>query len=998
MLFSQSLPTLFALFAGLQQVVDATPRYCPPYGPVLPAPRHASQHPAVQYAVGTITTVLKGQTGGFNLSGVSVGVKSIYEDEPLLDFHYTPPTKNPKEGVRKIDASTVYRLGSITKVFTVLAALRLAEDGVLNMNDPVTRWIPELAHRDGFHSGDELDITHWTDITVGDAAAHLSGLGGDTTTDISAFPFDWEALGLPKLSKGDKIPSCKGPPGAPVCTRKDFLNIFKSYRPPIYQPSQSPVYSNAGISLVGLVIEAASKKTFDAAIKDLVLKPLGLEKTYSGIVPENSENMFIPAGSPDWDADIGIFAPAGAMGSSTADMLSFMTNILKNKALSPSSTRRWLKPNTFTSTWSASVGSPWEIYRVDNLTSDGRIIDLYTKGGTLSGYQSGMAMIPDTGLVVSVLGAGPEVSSVWAQLATLNIIKALIPAIDMAARDEAKIRFAGMYFDKKTGSTLTLSLDKGPGLVLSNWTARGFDVLPNLNRFQPGRYNDTADSSIKSVRLYPTGIENKSRAAWRVVFPALSDTEAEMIEGLTKVKDVTCITWHMLDRFIYNGLSMDHFEFKYGKDGKALVKKQRRRPILRILRFCHAVSQRVQWGRAAYTSQDTHTSATMHQVTRLMIGLSSLLPALATPTGLTKDCVQLQIPVTASANNTRYNSVKVESTIDLVDFIWDTSTWSHANRSTEVLPVHGTYSISAQLCIPADGEKSDILQVATHGLGFDKRYWDPELRPEEYSYVDTAIARGYSILTYDRLGTGKSSKADGYNEVQLGLQVAILKELTVLARDGKLLASSKVLSKRPHKTFYDYKPRKVVHIGHSFGSATTSGLLSLHGSLSDGAILTGFLPNNQSGKVGPNAFGFEFARQHDPKRFGDRPAGYAVQASLGSIQQIFLKKGSFEVEALEYAEKIKQTGTVGELSSSLFGQRAAEFKGPLQYFIGENDYPLCDGDCNNTYDMETLKGLNPAASHIGVHLQPGTGHGLTLSTNATAGYEVMLAYLDSQGL
>lgn len=210
------------------------------------------------------------------------------------------------------------------------------------------------------------------------------------------------------------------------------------------------------------------------------------------------------------------------------------------------------------------------------------------------------------------------------------------------------------------------------------------------------------------------------------------------------------------------------------------------------------------------------------------------------------------------------------------------------------------------------------------------RYWDPELKPEEYSYVDAALSKGYSILTYDRLGTGKSTKADGYSEVQLGLQVAILKELTVLARDGKLLASSKILGKGPEKSFNSYKPKKVVHVGHSLGSATTSGLLSLHGNLSDGAILTGFLPNNQSGKVGANAFGFEFARQHDPRRFGDRPAGYAVQASLSSIQQIFLKKGSFEVEALEYAEKIKQTGTVGELSSALIGKPAAEFKGPLQ--------------------------------------------------------------------
>lgn len=45
------------------------------------------------------------------------------------------------------------------------------------------------------------------------------------TTDISAFPFDWEALGLPKLSKNNKIPSCKGLPGVPVCTRKGKLHI-----------------------------------------------------------------------------------------------------------------------------------------------------------------------------------------------------------------------------------------------------------------------------------------------------------------------------------------------------------------------------------------------------------------------------------------------------------------------------------------------------------------------------------------------------------------------------------------------------------------------------------------------------------------------------------------------------------------------------------------------------------------------------------------------------
>ncbi|KAF4973347.1 hypothetical protein FSARC_325 [Fusarium sarcochroum] len=576
MMLSQLLPTLFTIFVGAQ-VVEATPRYCPPYGPALPAPRQPSQHPAVQATIQALTATLKEQTGGFNFSAVSVGVQSIYEDKPLLDFHHNPPDINPKLGAKEINASTVYRLGSISKVFTVLAALRLAQDGVLSMNDPVVRWIPELA-QSASPSGyeDSLDVTHWEDITVGDAAAHLAGLGGDMTTELSAFPVDWESLGLPKISLEDKVPSCSGGvAGAPVCTRKDFLDIFQNYHPPVYQPAQSPVYSNAGISLVGLVVEAASNKTFEAAIDDLILKPLSLKHTSTGIVPENDNNMFIPVGSAGWDTELGVFAPAGGMGSSTTDMLSFMVNILKNNILSPAATRRWLKPATFTSTWSGAVGAPWEIYRVDNLTSDGRIIDLYTKGGALSVYQSGMAIIPDTGLVVSALGAGSEVMSVWSQLAILNIMEALIPALDMAARDEAKARFAGDYVHKESGSSLTLSLDKGPGLVLSDWVARDFSVLPNLNRYQPGRFNDTTPSGIESIRLYPTGIENDSKSAWRVVFPSVSDAEADMIEGLTSVKDVTCVTWHMLDRYIYNSLSMDHFEFKYGKDGSAVSIKNK---------------------------------------------------------------------------------------------------------------------------------------------------------------------------------------------------------------------------------------------------------------------------------------------------------------------------------------------------------------------------------------------------------------------------------------
>lgn len=70
-----------------------------------------------------------------------------------------------------------------------------------------------------------------------------------------------------------------------------------------------------------------------------------------------------------------------------------------------------------------------------------------------------------------------------------------------------------------------------------------------------------------------------------------------------------------------------------------------------------------------------------------------------------------------------------------------------------------------------------------------------------------------------------------------------------------------------------------------------------------------------------------------------------------------------------------------------------------QFFIGEFDYGFCVGDCKGTYKEADIKRLFfPAASDLDVHLQPGTGHGLALSTNATAGYNVIFNYLHSSGL
>ncbi|OIW24652.1 hypothetical protein CONLIGDRAFT_102057 [Coniochaeta ligniaria NRRL 30616] len=389
--------------------------------------------------------------------------------------------------------------------------------------------------------------------------------------------------------------------------------------------------------------------------------------------------------------------------------------------------------------------------------------------------------------------------------------------------------------------------------------------------------------------------------------------------------------------------------------------------------------------------------------------LSSLLVAIAvqsayatrTTNTKTRQCVQLEIPIKLSSfTTTKWQQPRVDSTVDAVDWVdWMTTWTTPADKAAGNVTINGTFKINGQLCVPPEGAKSDILQIATHGVGFDKRYWDVEIKPEQYSWVDYTLAQGYSIFTYDRLGTGSSDKPDAYDIVQTDDQVEILRQLTLLLRSGKLISSSKKLG--GVNTLDRYTPDKIVHVGHSFGSICTIGLLQINGSISDGAILTGFLPNNQLGGISVGTWGFEFARESDPKRFSDRGSGYIVQKTKYNVLLSFLKKGSFEPALLDYAEQIKQPNSVSEFVSigAIFGTPAKDFKAPVQFVVGENDYGFCRGECYNTYNITEIEtDYYPAASKIAIHIQPKTGHGLALSTNATAGYKATFDFLRSVGL
>lgn len=261
------------------------------------------------------------------------------------------------------------------------------------------------------------------------------------------------------------------------------------------------------------------------------------------------------------------------MFSNTVDLIAFADAILNNKLLSASQTRQWMKPETHTSSAYYSVGESWEILRSPNITSDGRLLDVYVKTGDLGLYHAVLAIVPDYDISISVLSGGIEASAIpFAHTIALSaVLQTLLPAVEAAGRDEA-MRFEGTYSDESTNSTLTLATDDGPGLVIKDFQVRGFDVLHNFNAYSINTIlssssdKETSTKQLPAVdaRLYPTerkapGAHHTTETAWRAIFDSATPEENAQLESNVFYPDASCVSWVQMDRAAYNYRSLADF-------------------------------------------------------------------------------------------------------------------------------------------------------------------------------------------------------------------------------------------------------------------------------------------------------------------------------------------------------------------------------------------------------------------------------------------------------
>ncbi|MDZ4320266.1 MAG: serine hydrolase domain-containing protein, partial [Phenylobacterium sp.] len=175
-------------------------------------------------------------------------------------------------GDKPMTRDTLFRIASMTKPITSVAALMLLEEGRLKLDDPITRWAPEFADMQVLKAADgplDQTVPAERDITIEDLMTHRSGLAyGFTSTGPIAQAHE-KTLG-PAL-------------GTPL-TPDEWMKRLGQL-PLSYQPGARFHYSHA-TDVLGFIVARIEGKPLDQVLQDRIFGPLGMTDTAFHVPPE----------------------------------------------------------------------------------------------------------------------------------------------------------------------------------------------------------------------------------------------------------------------------------------------------------------------------------------------------------------------------------------------------------------------------------------------------------------------------------------------------------------------------------------------------------------------------------------------------------------------------------------------------------------------------------------------------------------------------------------
>jgi CubicO group peptidase (beta-lactamase class C family) len=256
------------------------------------------------------------------------------------------------------------RLGSVTKQFTAVAVLMLAEEGKLALDDPITRFLPGYP-------------THGHTITLEHLLTHTSGIR--SYTDMP----EW----LPLWRKD-----------MPLDT---LIALFRD-QPMDFAPGEKWAYDNSGYVLLGAVIEKASGRAYADFVRDRIFAPLGMTSssydTTESVVPRRVPGYQKGDGGWTHAPYLSMTQPhaAGSLMSTVDDLARWDAALYTEKLVKQASLRRAWTPATLADGKSTGYGYGWTMSAVQGHPS-------VEHGGGINGFVCHALRLPEDRVYVAVL-------------------------------------------------------------------------------------------------------------------------------------------------------------------------------------------------------------------------------------------------------------------------------------------------------------------------------------------------------------------------------------------------------------------------------------------------------------------------------------------------------------------------------------------------------------------------------------------------------------------
>lgn len=251
-----------------------------------------------------------------------------------------------------LDPAMPVRLGSITKQFTAALVMKLADEGKLSLDDPLSKFLPDYPKPGA-------------DSTIRQLLNHTSGIASYT--------------GIPgvMMTRGSK-----------PHTTAEMIAIFKD-APPSFERGTDWAYNNSGYVLLGAVIEKVTGKPWHVALDERIARPLGLKSLRYGAAPDGEKGIPKPytrdgdKAVPAMPIHMSFPHAAGALVGNAADLAAWARALHGGKVIKPASYAMMIQPTVLPSVRTVPYGfglAPGEVRGRPIVGHDGGIPGFQTDG------------------------------------------------------------------------------------------------------------------------------------------------------------------------------------------------------------------------------------------------------------------------------------------------------------------------------------------------------------------------------------------------------------------------------------------------------------------------------------------------------------------------------------------------------------------------------------------------------------------------------------------